>query len=334
MRLPPRKIKPAARPLASILLAAFCVLAIPAEGAALRIGCTIPPVGELVREVAGDTPGVEVIALAVTGGGCAHEISLTPGDIRRARACDVLVLLGLGSDELPPGTARELDGSGGGGRIIRLAEGLDPRSLIREPDAAKGARDHQHDHDHHHPGHEHHGHAGEGAINTHVWTSPRIMATLAVRLGSMLSDADPDRAHTYQTNAAALAGRLRSFGAILPEGGDSVRVVTMHTALDYFARDTGITVAAHILDGDESAPAPRDFARLVELCRADPRIVIVAESDYSDRVPLALARESGRPVIRLESGGGPSSADGIAGRFERNRLVILSFISDRSGDAE
>lgn len=328
MRLPPRKIKPAAWPTLLLGLSLLRVSAAAAQETALRIGCSIPPVAELVREVVGDAAGVEVVSMAVTGGGCAHEISLTPGDIRRARSCDILVVLGLGADELPTGDA--IGGGKGAARTIRLAEVLDARSLIRETEGEDSHAGHDHDqHEHDHGGHDH---GDGGAVNTHVWTSPRIMATLADRLASMLAEADPDRADAYRANAGALAARLRDVGMILAtEPAAAIRLVTMHSALDYFARDVGVPVAAHILDLDENEPAPREFARLVELCRADPGIVIVAEPHYSERVPLALARESGRPMIRLESGGSQPSAGGIAGRFERDRTAIVSRLAGRGG---
>ncbi|WP_446424356.1 metal ABC transporter substrate-binding protein [Mailhella sp.] len=262
--------------------------AVSAKAASERVfTATIFPVWLLLREVTHDVPGVEATLLLPAASGCPHDYAMTPADRRALFRADVLVLNGLG-----------LEGFlGDDGRTRSL---LKPEAAI--VDASRGVQDLLPDegHGHDHGDHEHHGCSG----NPHIFAAPSTMADMVRSIADQLAELDSERASLYRANASRAAQRLEALAAECRRVGESLgarSIVTQHSALDYLARDLGLTVKAHIQPHEGQEPSARDMLELVRLIRAEGVAALILESGSPDRIGRTLAAETDIPRVMLDT---------------------------------
>ena len=67
--------------------------------AELNVLCTTFPIHLIARNVAQGRAGVDLQLMLPAGMGCPHDYALTPQDMRKLAAADVLVVNGLGLEE-------------------------------------------------------------------------------------------------------------------------------------------------------------------------------------------------------------------------------------------
>ena len=279
---------------------AFGVLAFGATvaGAELSVLCTTFPIHQIARNVAQGRAGADVQLMLPAGMGCPHDYALTPQDMRKLAAADVLVTNGLGLEEFlgAPVLAANPD-----------LETIDSSAGI--PDLLEYAHEHseaEEDHDHEaeaEDGHDEHGHhhPHEG-VNPHLFASPRQAARIALNVAAGLSKADPDGAATYVRNAQAYASRLNALADELAALGRTLknnRIVEPHGVFDYLARDMGLEIAA-VLRPHGQEPSAAEMLDLVREIREKQAGAIFTEPQYPAKVGAALARETGLPTATLD----------------------------------
>ncbi len=248
---------------------------------------TIFPVWLLLREVTHDVPGVETSLLLPAASGCPHDYAMTPADRRALFRADVLVINGLGLE-------------GFLGNDSRTRSLLKPEAAI--VDASHGVQSILPDdgHSHEHGGHDHHGCSG----NPHIFAAPSTMADMARSIADQLSELDREHAALYKANGSRAAQRLEALAAECLRVGKRLNahtVVTQNSALDYLARDLGLTVEAHIQPHEGQEPSARDMLELVRLIRAKGVAALVLESGSPDRIGRTLAAETGIPRVMLDT---------------------------------
>ncbi len=275
--------------------------------AELNVLCTTFPIHQIARNVAQGRDGVDLQLLLPAGMGCPHDYALTPQDMRKLSAADVLVVNGLGLEEFlgaPVQTANPdietVDSSAGIQDLLEYAH---------EHHEAEEEHDHEaeaeHDHDEH--GH-HHQHAG---VNPHLFASPRQAARIALNVAGGLSKADPEGAGVYFRNARAYAARMNALADELAALGQTLknnRIVEPHGVFDYLARDMGLEIVA-VLRPHGQEPSASEMLELVREIREKQAGVIFTEPQYPAKVGDALARETGLPTATLDPvASGPDAA--------------------------
>ena len=266
--------------------------------AELNVLCTTFPIHQIARNVAQGREGVALQLMLPAGMGCPHDYALTPQDMRKLAAADVLAVNGLGLEEFlgAPVLAANPD-----------LETIDTSAGI--PDLLEYAHEHseaEEDHDHEaeaEDGHDEHGHhhPREG-VNPHLFASPRQAARIALNVAGGLSKADPDGAGTYVRNAQAYAARLNALADELAALGRTLknnRIVEPHGVFDYLARDMGLEIAA-VLRPHGQEPSAAEMLELVREIRAKQAGAIFTEPQYPAKVGAALARETGLPTATLD----------------------------------
>ena len=267
--------------------------------AELNVLCTTFPIYQIARNVAQGRAGVDLQLMLPAGMGCPHDYALTPQDMRKIAAADVLVVNGLGLEEFlgaPVETANPdvetVDGSAG---IPDLLEYAHEHSEAEEEHGHEAEADPGHEeHDH---GHHHH----EG-VNPHLFASPRQAARIALNVAAGLSKADPEGAGVYFRNAQAYADRLNALAdemAALGRALKNNRIVEPHGVFDYLARDMGLEVVA-VLRPHGQEPSAAEMLELVRTLRAKQAGAIFTEPQYPAKVGAALARETGLPTATLD----------------------------------
>lgn len=299
--------------------------------ASLSIVATTTQLADFAREIAADDATVTGL---LPPGGSAHHFDPSPKDLLALGTADVLIVNGAGLESF---VESAVDASGFSGTVITAADGIDL-------DALAEAHDHDHDHDHGEHEHEHetepepeadhadthgehdhadhadhadtHSHDGHdhGAVNPHLWTSPRLAADMVAEIARGLEAADPERANDYAQRAAAYEARLAALDEWASEQFSRVPeasrvLVSSHDSLHYYLDDYGITFAGAIMPSfeDNAEPSAKDIDALVaEIKRLGVQAIFV-ESSMSPKLATTIAREAGVRVV----GDDPSGAESV-----------------------
>ena len=289
-------------------------LAATAAFAELNVLCTTFPIHQIARNVAQGREGVALQLMLPAGMGCPHDYALTPQDMRKLAAADVLVVNGLGLEEFlgAPVLAANpdletIDSSVG---IANLLEYAHDHSEEEHDHEAEHEHDHEAEADHDHEGHDHAHHHHEG-VNPHLFASPRQAARIALNVAGGLSKADPEGAGIYFRNAQAYAERMNALADEMAAFGQTLknnRFVQPHGVFDYLARDMGLEIVA-VLRPHGQEPSAAEMLELVRDIRAKQAGAIFTEPQYPAKVGEALARETGLPLATLDPAAtGPDEA--------------------------
>lgn len=266
--------------------------------AELNVLCTTFPIHQITRNVAQGREGVNLQSMLPAGMGCPHDYALTPQDMRKLAAADVLVVNGQGLEEFlgapvlaaNPGI-ETVDSSAGIQDLLKYAD---------EPAEAHHDHEAEHDHARHLEG-----------VNPHLFASPRQAARIALNIAAGLSKADPDGAGAYFRNAQAYAGRMNALADEMAAFGQTLRnnrIVQPHGVFDYLARDMGLEIVA-VLRPHGQEPSAAEMLELARDIRVKQAGAIFTEPQYPAQIGEALARETGLPLAVLDPAAtGPEDA--------------------------
>jgi ABC-type Zn uptake system ZnuABC Zn-binding protein ZnuA len=266
--------------------------------AELNVLCTTFPIHQIARNVAQGREGVDLQLMLPAGMGCPHDYALTPQDMLKLAAADVLVVNGLGLEEFL------------GAPVLAANPGIETvDSSAGIPDLlAYARRPHEADEDHDYEAGADHGRDG---VNPHLFASPRQTARIALNIAGGLSKADPEGAGVYSRNAQAYAARMNALADEMAAFGQTLqnnRIVEPHGVFDYLARDMGLEIVA-VLRPHGQEPSAAEMLELVRDIRAKQAGAIFTEPQYPAKVGEALARETGLPVALLDPAAtGPGDA--------------------------
>jgi zinc/manganese transport system substrate-binding protein len=259
-------------------------------------------------QVAGQAAEVENL---LPPGAGPHDYSFTPKDAVRLHGADVLVVNGLGLETWLKGLMGAAQRPGV--RIVDTSQGIEPL-----PVPGVGERLESH-------GGEAHGQ--EGRWDPHIWLDPLRAVAQVENIRDGLSAADPANASTYAGNAKRYIERLRALHEEFRAATAGFRLrklVTFHTAFQYFAGLYGLEVVAVIEPAPGREPTPRYLAHLYEVVRRHHIKVIYTEPQYRPRVAEVMARDLGVEIAELDPGvTGPLGPEAYEA-FMRSNLKVLS----------
>ena len=245
-----------------LLTASLGSAGVSAEEKKLSVVTTIFPIYDWVRQITGDTDGVELTMLLDSGVDL-HSYQPTAADILKIATCDVFIYVGGESDEWVEDALQEavnpnmivinlLDTLGDDVKMEEIVEGMEHE---HDHDEDGHGEDHDHDEGHDHDEDEHdedhdedHEHEHEDEADEHVWLSLRNAQKLVSAIALKLAGANPARAEAYQSGAAAYCEALAALDAQYTE---TVEQATYKTILfgdrfpfRYLADDYGLTYYA------------------------------------------------------------------------------------------
>ena len=254
-----------------------------ARTASLNLLATTYPVYQLVRNIARGVDGVQVELLIPAGTGCPHDYAPRPADMQKLARASIIILNGLGMELMLDENIRRLNLP----VVLASVDVSTLPSLIR--DNLQDKEDHSHTH----------------ALNPHIFAAPSRAAQMTRSIALQLGKLVPRHAAAFAANASAYAERLDGLAARLKNAGApfaAAGVILYHDALAYLADDAGIPVLDVVQENEEQAPtAARLMAVVREIARRRPALLI-GERQFPADAMLTLARESGVPLIFLDSG--------------------------------
>jgi ABC-type Zn uptake system ZnuABC Zn-binding protein ZnuA len=255
----------------------------------LNVVCSFFPVALFTRNVIGDRPGVNVSILLDPKLGCPHDYDLKPSDRKRLADAHVFILNGGGMEEF----VDDLRKANPKMQLLDTAEKIACMEGTCDHDHGDG-----HDHDH--------------GVNPHFFSSPLMAARQVEVIVERLSKIDPAGAESYRKNGAAYRERLLALAEELKKGAaeiKSAQLITEHGIFDYFARDTGLTVAGYVRSSHAADPSAKEMKKLADLIRTKKIPAIFTEPQYSSKVAAAIAKETGAALLTLDPvASGPDNA--------------------------
>jgi len=224
-----------------------------------RVIADIAPVQSLAAAV---TEGLSVPALLLPPGASPHDHSMRPSEAGALAEADLVFWVG---PALSPWLQKSLESLGGEARIIALSEvegaTIWParQGLERAPIA--------------------------GTDDPHSWLDPENAVLWLGVIAQALSQADPEHAAQYATNAEAAAANI---GAVVAEIRDQLAAADLkpylvgHDAWQYFERRFDLPASWAIRDHEEQRPSPARLAALQGVVKTHAISCILAEPPVNE----------------------------------------------------
>jgi len=247
------------------------------DGAALKVATSIPPLQNLVAQVAGDR--AEVISI-VPAGVDGHTYEPTTGDVRALSEVSLLFVPDVNLN--PKVTALAGENLPSDAKMVDLNARVVPESEIIFSDT------------HSHGDGPAHGHEP----NVHTWTNVVWAAPMVDEIASELIEADPDGRSTYESNRDVLKAKIAEFEAAARTALETVpdknrTLVVYHDSWSYFAREYGFDVVGALQAVDFAEPSASEMRNMVSQVRAARVPAFFGSEVFPTTVLEQVATDSG-----------------------------------------
>lgn len=259
----------------------------------VRVLATTYPVYLLTRRVAQDCPALHVELLIPAQTGCPHEYALTPRDVRKLSAAEIVVINGLGMEHFMETSLAQ----------VRNATVIDSSTAVAVLGGEAG---------HNHTPGEQASSAHHGGVNAHAFSSPVQAAHMVRTIAQGLHAAAPEVAHACLATADAYATQLEEIGrrfAAIGSRAVNKDIVLLHDGLAYLVRDADLHLAGIIQEDEDVQPSAARLLTLRKEMHARRPAALIGEPQYDDKPLRTLAAETDVPVLVLDSlASGPEDA--------------------------
>jgi len=230
----------------------------------LKVVTTFTILADMASNVAGDA--AEVVSVTKPGAEI-HNYQPTPKDIGRTRGADLILWNGMNLELWFEKFLSRLKGV----PSAVLTDGIEPLSINDGP--------------------------YDGKPNPHAWMSTTDAIVYIDNIEKALSDADPDNAAVYATNAqaykqqiTALTEPLRKRLASLP--AEKRWIVTSEGAFSYLARDFDLKELFLWPINADAQGTPQQVRAVIDTVRSENIPVVFSESTVSPKPAQQVARET------------------------------------------
>jgi ABC-type Zn uptake system ZnuABC Zn-binding protein ZnuA len=271
--------------LAALFLAA-CGSAPQSTNNTFKVLASTTFLADIAQNVTGDRAQVESL---LPVGADPHSYQAAPSDVAKITESSVLILNGVEYEHF---IEPLLENAGGERLVIEATAGLTPHAM--EEHGHEGEEEHAEE------GEEHAHEAGD----PHMWLDPNLVITYVENIRDGLSEADPEGAETYKTNADAYISQLKDLDTFIKEQVESVPaerrlLVTNHEALGYFAERYGFEVVDTIIPSlsTEASASAQEVAASIEAIKASGApAIFLGEVENAD-LANQIADETGVKVV-------------------------------------
>ncbi|MBQ3667892.1 MAG: zinc ABC transporter substrate-binding protein [Clostridia bacterium] len=254
-----------------------------AKNASLSVVCSIFPVYDFVRTVAGDRANV---SLLLPPGMDSHEYEPSVGDMV---ACDKADLFIYTDSEMEI-WADNLTGGLSHARVIRCADGIDLEALSEQWEALEHGEEHE----------EEHGHAHK--YDAHIWLDPTLAVIMSQNIEKALSQADPANAEYYKANLDALTAELMlldsEFAALFARHPDGTLYFGGEFAYSHFIRRYGVNyLSAYDSCGENEEVNLGKLIEMTNRMKAEGAGYVFTDEHSQGLIASQISSETGAEVI-------------------------------------
>ncbi|MGB9389797.1 MAG: metal ABC transporter substrate-binding protein [Xanthobacteraceae bacterium] len=234
-----------------------------------RAVATFSILGDFVRNVGGEW--VELATL-VGPNGDVHVYEPTPGDVKTIATADIVFVNGLG---LEGWIDRLIAASATRAPVVVTSRGIRPRGGARSQDY--GVSD---------------PHAWQSVVNAKIYIEN-------IRDGFVAADQSGEK--NYQGNATAYLAKLDALDGEIKAAITAIpparrKVVTAHSAFDYFGDAYGIEFIAPEGLSTEAEPSARAVTKLIDQIRREKIPAVFMENVADPRLLQRIAEETGTRI--------------------------------------
>ncbi|MBF0476953.1 MAG: zinc ABC transporter substrate-binding protein [Deltaproteobacteria bacterium] len=261
----------------------FCISALPAYAAKIRVVTTLTDLADFAREVGGDLVDVHSLATGVED---THGVPMKPSFVPILNRADLLILIGFDCEHaflpalleasknprIQPGHAGYID----------CSQGIIPLDVPKSTDHSAG--------DVHPYG------------NPHYTLDPVLAETAVENIYKTLVDFAPEHKKEFTQNrdiylAKLNAGITRWEKEMQPFKG--MKFVSYHEHWPYFAKRFGLEYFGTIELRPGIDPTPRHIEDLVASMRAQHVAIVVREPQFPEKAPRRIAEQTGATMVTL-----------------------------------
>ena len=231
----------------------------------LLVATTFTVIADLAKNVAGDA--ADVVSITRPGAEI-HNYQPTPRDLLRVRNADVVLWNGLGLERWFRKFITRIKGA----TEVVVSEGVEPLPIREGPYTDQP--------------------------NPHAWMSPDDVSVYINNIEAALSDADPENAEVYRSNAdtylqqvEAVAVNLKSILDDVPQG--QRWLATTEGAFSYLAREFDLEEIYLWPINADAQGTPKQVKAMIDAVRENNIPVVFSESTVSDKPAKQVARETG-----------------------------------------
>ncbi|MDD5091214.1 MAG: zinc ABC transporter substrate-binding protein [Candidatus Wallbacteria bacterium] len=244
----------------------------------LHIAVSIIPQQYLVSRIAGDLAHISVM---IPTGHSPHAYEPKPAQMVSLSKANLFFSIGVSSENTWLPRFAELNRNM---TIVDCTEGI----------AKIPMKSHHHEDDHHD---QHKLVENQGALDPHVWLSPRRAAFISRNMLTAIIKADPANAETYIENYKKSASDIMMLDMKLLRlfSQTTGAFFVFHPAWGYLAHDYGLEQIPIELEGKE--PKPRDLALLIATAKQKKIGAVFVQPQISKRAAEIIAGEINARVV-------------------------------------
>lgn len=250
---------------------------------------TVFPLTSFVEQIAGDTVNVESI---YPSGADMHSYEPTQKDMMAYSDGDLFMTTSNDLDPVAESIAKTINNDT---EVIETAADIDTEAFLEN--------DHSHsdDHGHEEESHDDHGHDenshdghNHGALDPHIWLSPKLAAEMAESVKDALVEHRPEDADMYNENFEVLKADIENIDAELREVTEdpvNMDVYISHESIGYLAHQYGFhQIGISGLNNQE--PSQQELADIIENIEAQNIPYILYEPNVSSSVTDVIRGET------------------------------------------
>jgi len=259
----------------------------PRSGERLQVVASTSIIADVVRQVSGDLADLSVL---IPPGSDPHTFEPRPQDIAVLSSADLVFTNGLHLEE----TLEPILDANVKGKVVVVSDGIDPLSLNTDPHDVVSK-----DQDSDHP----------DSTDPHTWMDPNNVIIWTENIRDALSDADPENASTFQSNAEAYTNYLRELDewireqvAQIPSG--QRKLVSDHATFGYFADEYGFNQVGLVIPGlsTNAAPSAQELADLQDRIRSNDVMAIFVGKSVNPALVKQVAADTGTQIVLVYTG--------------------------------
>lgn len=228
----------------------------------LKVVATFAPIYSLTVNVVGNAADVSVLLPGNTG---PHGFALSPKDLKKMAAADVIVANGAGVEEW----------------LDKAMETTAKTGVLKVIASERIA----------------------SINNPHIWLDPIMAITMVETIRDALMARDKQNAASYQANAANYIQRLQKLHADVKSGTENLaqkKLLTYHNSLECFAQRYGFEIVGSIEPFPGREPTPKYLKQLRSLIVAKRIRALFSEPQYSPRILERMSEDLQIPIATLD----------------------------------
>ena len=274
----------------------------------LVVLATTPMIGELVKQVAGDSIEVNILMPYAVD---PHSFEPSPQDVKKIEEADLVFYTGLKYESV--NLLKLLQNSVQSQELlVELAARINPIEFTEDDHDEHGKDEMQdaHDDEDMHDDHNEHGNEGEhvghdhGIYDPHFWFDPTRVALAVGETKNELIKLDPDNKDAYESTATSYIAELTALdeqieALIQTVPSNNRQMITTHESLGYLESRYGLKILVTIIPSitSEDDVTPKQLLSVIEEVKEHKIKVIFLETESPTKSSEIIAQETGVSLV-------------------------------------